>query len=165
MDDLLQIELRLLLLRYGRRRILDALAVLGDQKPGEIEAKLTLVEKRKASRKPKTPSSAVELVAQVCREKPESAKILQTLATRYDNRTFLPQLRDVQRFLDRIGSPHRRLKSRRAAARQVLTALCRLSLDDLERLSASPKPGEDSDFALLAREIMGRSSTQRGSSR
>src|SRR5205807_6574297 len=137
MDDLLQIDLRLLLLRYGRRRILDALAALGDQTPEEVEAQITLAEKRKASRKTKTPSSAVELVAQVCPEKPESTQILKTLATRYDNRTFLPQLRDVQRFLDRIGSSHGRLKSRRAAARQVLTGLCRLSVDELERLLAS----------------------------
>ncbi len=164
MDDLLKIELRLLVLRYGRRKILEALAAQGDQTPEELEAELALVEQRKASRKPKKLLAAVELVAQLCRERPECAEVLETLATRYENRTFLPDLRDVERFLDRAGSPHGRLKSRRTAARQVITALSRLNTEELKRLAASPPAQGDSDFAMLAREIMGGSGRQGGPS-
>jgi hypothetical protein len=164
MDDLLKIELRLLLLRYGRRKIVGALAALGDQKPEELDAELALLEQRKVDRKPKKLPAAADLVAQVCRERPESAQILQTLATRYENRTFLPHLRDVERFLDQTGFPHGRLKSRREAARQVVTALCQLNIEELKRLAAPPQGQGDSDFALLAREIMGRGRTQGGPS-
>ena len=160
MDDLLNIELRLLLLRHGRRNVLRALATITSQTPEEIEAELTLAEKRRASGKRKT-VSAVELVDQLRHEKPETVDMLQTLATRFENRTFLPQLRDVQRFLDRAGYPHGRLRSRREAARQVLGMLSRLGVDELKRLVASPEAQGDSDYALLARQIMGPRTKER----
>jgi hypothetical protein len=160
MDDLLRIELRVLLLRHGRRNVIEALASVGNQTPEEIEAELNLAEKRKASRKQKI-TLPVDIAAELSRDKPESAEMLRTLATRYENRAFLPQLRDVKRFLDRAGSPHGRLKSRRAAARQVMTVLCQISTEELKRLVASPEAHEDSDFALLAREIMGSRSPGR----
>jgi hypothetical protein len=40
-----------------------------------------------------------------------------------------------------------------------MTSLCRLSINDLERLTAA-SPQADSDFALLAREIMGGGKTK-----
>ena len=161
MDDLLGIELRQLLLRYGRRRTLDTLASLTDQTPAELEAELMLIKKRKTSRKRTRVPAAVELVAEVSRDRPESADLLRTLAIRYENRSFLPHLRDVERFLDRAGAPHPHLKSRRVAAYHVMARLGRLSVDKLEHLVASPLEQEDSDFALLARQIMGREATGR----
>ena len=43
------------------------------------------------------------------KRKPECAEMLHTLGTRYENRTFLPNVRDVQRFLARTGSFHGRV--------------------------------------------------------
>jgi hypothetical protein len=161
MDDLLNIELRLLLLRHGRRNVLKALATITDQTPEQIETELALAEKRKASGKRNT-ISTVELVGQLSREKPESADMLRTLATRFENRTFLPHLRDVQRFFDRTGYSHGRLRSRREAARQVLRMLSQLGVEELKRLVASPEAQGDSDYALLARQIMGARAKERG---
>jgi len=163
-NNLLEIELRLLLLRYSRRRILEALAVLRESTVEEIEAELSLIEERVVSHKPRTTPSATDLVYEMSRARPESIEFLQALAARYDNRTFLPHLRDVQRFLDRIGFAHGQLKSRRAAARHMLTALCRLSVDDLKRLSTHGAT-TSGDYEMLAREIMGKDSTQRGRSK
>jgi hypothetical protein len=160
MGDLLNIELRLLLLRHGRRNVLRALATITNQTPEQIETEVTLAEKRKASGKRKTVSTD-ELVGQLSREKPESADMLQTLATRYENRTFLPHLRDVQRFLDRAGYSRGRLRSRREAGRQVLRVLSQLGVEDLKRLVASPEGQGDSDYALLARQIMGARAKER----
>ncbi len=160
MEELLNIELRLLMLRYGRRSVLSALARITDQTPEQIEADLALAEKRKAGSK-KRVVSAVDLAEQLGNENEESAEMLKTLAARFENRTFLPQLRDVQRLLDRAGYPHGRLKSRREAARHVMKMLSRLSTDELKRLIASPEPNADSDYAVLAREIMGRHAKDR----
>ena len=62
--------------------------------------------------------------------------MLKTLAARFENRTFLPQLRDVQRLLDRAGYPHGRLKSRCEAARHVMKMLSRPSTDELNQFNS-----------------------------
>lgn len=155
MDDLLKIELQVLLLRYGRGNVIKALAIVSNETPEEIEKQLSLAETLKARRKDKkrTPSS-VELVAKIANEKPDSAGMLQAIAARFDAGAFLPHLRDVERFLDRAGYPHGRLKSRREAARQVVKVLSQYSIEDLKRLLSSEGQG-DSDYSRLAREIMG----------
>jgi hypothetical protein len=154
MNDLLNIELRLLLLRYGRKTVLKALGALHDHTLEEVEAEINLIEQRKPRRKEKA-VSAVEFIAQRCRENPESADKLYELAVRYENRAFLPQLKDVQRFLNRTDSSSGRVRSRRQATRQVMAVLCHLNNEELSHLTASHAAEGDSDFALLAREIMG----------
>ncbi|HXB67313.1 MAG TPA: hypothetical protein VNY05_03675 [Candidatus Acidoferrales bacterium] len=79
---------------------------------------------------------------------------MRALAVGYENRTFLPQLRDVQRFLDRTGVPHGKLKSRAAATPIVIRTLANLPPDNLTELLLD-KTSTDSDYALLARAIMG----------
>jgi len=159
-EDVLKIELRLLLLRYGRRRVLNTLAVLGDQTPEDLDAALTLMEGREVKRTRKI-VPAPELAVQFASERPEVAKLIQTLATRYENRTFLPELREVQRFLDRAGERHRRLRSRSDGAREVIKILSQLSVEDLNRLVVSKTHQDDDDFRLLAKEIMGKPVTER----
>jgi hypothetical protein len=89
---------------------------------------------------------------------------LQLLATRYENRTFLPQLKDAQRFLDRSGTPGKKLKSRNEAGHNVITALCRLSVEELRQLAArSVSSKGDSDYVLLAREIVGKTGNKQDS--
>jgi hypothetical protein len=75
---------------------------------------------------------------------------------RYENKSFLPQLKDVQRFLERSRVGPKSLKSRRDALKHVLAALSRLPAEELDRLARLSTGGSDSDYAHLAREIMGR---------
>jgi len=138
----------------NRRGIIDALAKLGDQTAEEIERELAAALERKPRRKTKLrerPTS--DLTADACRDRPEIAEIVTILASRFENRTFLPQLRDVVRFFDRADVPHPKLTSRRLALPRVIRALARLDAEELQRLIASPEEGE-SDLAVLAREIM-----------
>ena len=160
MDQILQLELRLLMLRYSRRKILEGLAALGEQTLEAIEAELTAVHeattRKKSKARPKPQLS--EVITQECQGRPEIAKVVQLLATRFENRTFLPQLKDVQRFLDRFGAASRgRLKSRSTAVGKIIHVLAQMHLDELTRL-AEPAPANDSDYAVLARQIMGRDS-------
>jgi hypothetical protein len=155
-EQILALELRLLILRYSRRRIIDAFAALGDQTPEEVERELAAVLERKARRNTKPKERiASDLIADACRDRPEIVELVSTLVSRFENRTFLPELRDVVRFLDRAGVSHGKLKSRRLSTPVIVVALARLNADELHRLAAPPATEGDSDLALLAREIMG----------
>ena len=96
----------------------------------------------------------MDLVGAAPQEHPEIAEPLRALAVAFENRTFLPQLRDVHRFLDRIGVWHGELKSRAAATRIVIRTLAKLPPSHLAQLLLD-KTSTDIDYALLASTIMG----------
>jgi hypothetical protein len=156
-NNLLNLELRVLLLRYGRSRVIEALAQLGEQSLDEVQAEITAAEQKPRGKKRAAIQSATEIAAELAREKPEISDALQALAAGYDNRTFLPQLRDVQRFLQRTGTSASHVRSRRDAARPLVIALSRLGADELNRIVPSSS-SRDNDYALLAREIIGQRS-------
>jgi hypothetical protein len=163
-DELLEIDLRLLLLRYGRQKVLQALAHLTDESAEQLHQRLVVVEEKRAkpkSRKP--PPAIIDVVKTAAADRPELLDPLRTLAVEFENRTFLPQLRDVERFLDRIGAAHGKLKSRSAAAPVLIRALAKLSRDDLAKLASHDKGQGESDYSLLARAIMGPTAKSRES--
>ena len=160
MNELLDIDVRLLLVRYGRTKVLQALARLSEQTAEDLERQLQMIE-HKPERK-RTPPSIMDLVGAAAQDRPEITEALRALAVRFENRTFLPQLRDVQRFLDRTGAAHGKLKSRAAATPIIVRTLAKLPPDNLAQLVLE-KTSADSDYALLARAIMGgkqRSTTE-----
>lgn len=151
-DKAPELEVRLLLLRYGRRKVLETLALLGDQSVEELERELlTAAQKTKPKR---TQPATLDIAAAEGQKRPEVAEQLQKLAALFEARTFLPQLRDVQRFLDRIGTPIRKPKSRAAVMPALFRALAKMKPDDLKQLIDGVAAQDDSDFSLLARTIM-----------
>jgi len=153
-DQIAQLEVRLLLLKYGRQKVLRALADLGDQSPGEIEQQLLAMEQKPRIRRPKP--TALELAAAESKGREEIAEPLRLLAVAFQNKTFLPQLRDVQRFLDRLASPGK-LKSREAAVPALFRVLAGMPKDELVRLAAPDDSHGESEYTILARAIMGTS--------
>ena len=154
-DQVLLLELRILILRYGRRKILEALAALGEQTVEQVEQKIAASEDRRKARTQRKPKSATEIIAATCKGQENLERPISALVNRYEHRTFLPQLRNVERFLDRVGISHGRFKSRGAALPKIIEALSLLSEEELNRLERDTEAGEQTDFALLAREIMG----------
>jgi hypothetical protein len=155
MNDLVRLKLRLLLLQHGRREVLQALAALGEQTVEDVEAEINKLEQRKTSRTRRV-ISAVDALASASSGIPETQELLRGLAIRFDNRSFLPQLRDVQLFLERSNSSKGKVKSRRDAAQQVVSVLSKLTADELSKLLRLPEGNKNSDYADLARQIMGR---------
>jgi hypothetical protein len=155
MNDLVKIKLRLLILQHGRREVVQGLAALGEQKIEDIEAELGKLEQRKVRRTRKM-VSALDALACTPPATPGTEELRRRLAIRFDNGSFLPQLRDVQRFLERANSVKSKVKSRRDAAQQVVSTLSRLSAGELSQLLRSPEGEKNSDYADLARQIMGR---------
>ncbi|NQT94199.1 MAG: hypothetical protein HQ559_15665 [Lentisphaerae bacterium] len=153
-EQIVELELRVLILKYGRQRVLRALARLDEQPLEEIEKRLRELEAK--PKKKRTKRSVMDVLDAVCREHPEIAEPLRALGVRFENRTFLPQLRDVQRFLDRSTVTHGKLKSRNASAPVLFRALAGLSRDELIRLNAAEANAEDGSYEMLARAIMGK---------
>lgn len=155
-DQMIHLELRLLILKHGRQNVLRALAQLGDQTFEQIEQQLQAIEQKKRTRRPKP--TAIDLAAAASKEREAITEPLHALAVAFENKTFLPQLRDVQRFLDRVEPPGK-LKSRNAAASILFRTLARLPKEELLRLAASDEHQGDSEYSILARAIMGKSKT------
>lgn len=153
----LDIELRLLILKYGRQHILESLARLGQQTLEEVSRDIVAAEGMQRTRRAKakrTETPIMELVARESDTRPEIAESLRTLAARFQNRTFLPNLRDVRRFLDRLGTRHGTLKSRRIAGSALVRTLATMPKEDLARLALEAESSQ-SDYSLLAQAIMG----------
>jgi hypothetical protein len=156
-DQLLEIDVRLLVLRYGREQVLNVLARLGEQSPEQLEQYLrTLEHKPTASRTERAKRSLVEIAARESKERSDISEPLRTLAINFENRTFLPNLRDVHRFLNGIGISRRTLKSRAVAGPVVIRALSKLSRERLLELVAHKESSNESDYSLLSRAIMGK---------
>ena len=157
-SELLDVDVQLLILRYGRPKVLQALARLGKQTVEDLERQLLAAEQKLKAKRPKP--LTIDLLASACRERPEIAEALRALTVRFDNRSFLPHLRDVRRFLDRIGPPSAKLRSRAAAAPFLIRALAKLTPEDLSQLSATDESAGESDYSLLAHAIMNSAVTK-----
>jgi hypothetical protein len=162
-DQLLDIDVQLLVLRHGRQQVLAALARLVEQTPDQLEQQLQAMGQKPAASRRKAPKpSLVEVATSECINRAEIVEPLRALAVAFENRSFLPNLRDVQRFLDRTGASPRKLKSRAVAGPVVIRALSKLPKDELTNLASRDASSGESDFALLSRAIMGGSSDDRG---
>jgi hypothetical protein len=103
-----------------------------------VNEKPTPRPSKKAAPKP----SPADSVAQFAQEHPESAELLRRLHIRWENRTFLPELRDVKRFLEEHDRPISGLKSRAETLPKVLRLLAELGVSELEALChAQPDSG------------------------
>jgi hypothetical protein len=161
-DQLLEVDVRLLLLRHGRQRVLDVLARLGGQTLGELDEELRRLERRPETHRAKvTRPSLSDVVTSECRDRPEIEELLRAIAVNFDNRTFLPHLRDVRRFFDRLGVSQATFNSRSAAGPALIQALSKLTPEELVKLIARVGPASESDYSLLSRAIMGSSANPR----
>jgi hypothetical protein len=152
----LEYEVALLLAKYGKTAVLDALARKLQLTPGQLEAILqTPINEKPTSRSKKKPSSA-DFVAQLAQEYPSKAQFLRTLHIRFGNRTFLPELRDVKRFFEEHDSPLGALKTRAATLPKVLRLLADLDVSELEALCQAQPENSYSSLGVISDEILRR---------
>jgi len=152
--EILNIEIRLLIVKYGYKNILEALCKTKGTSIDEIESSIASLEKTNAMRKPTMKKSAIEVAEDVISGAEHYAS-LHGLAIKYQNREFLPELKDVRRFLERSGIKSSKLKSRLSSTKKLFEFLRGLSKQELESLLTEiPEKGE-SAFSALANEIIG----------
>lgn len=158
-DRLLELQLELLLLRHGRRAVVEALAGAGGMTPEAVADAIRKVPQR--TKKRSAPPTVESVIQREVGSRPEHMLVVTRLMVEYENKTFLPQLRDVQRFLERATGTHARLKSRAAAAGQLVKALARMPESELRQLAAAATAPGTNDYELLAHEIMGGASRRK----
>lgn len=159
-NRLIEYDVVLLLLRHGQSTVLKQLAHLMSESEEQLEQRLSGI--RLAERKPKSAKSSGKTVSfsveRLANTHPMIADRLLELEAKYENRTFLIELRDVKRFLERNGNPVPKLKSRKEGKKKVFETLASLTRPDLDRL----REDEDrvkgvSSLGVISDQILSRS--------
>ncbi len=153
--ELLNIEIRLLIQKYGYKAIMQSLA---DVKGTSIEEITTLVvalenKNRQVKKSEKTKSDIDLIIEQVsCHD---NSELLTDLANRFQNKTFLPQLKDVKRFFERLGVNAGNIKSHSRSTKKLFEQLRSLPKEELESILEEVPSSGESTFSALANEIIG----------
>lgn len=153
--ELLQIEIDLLLLKYGETAVIKALSSVSDKSEDEIVEKIRVLKERKTkvSKTPRQQKQPLDIAKEVITGSSNESQLI-NLAILYQNKQFLPQLKDVKRFLGRFNVS-KNIKSRNEATRVVFESLAQCSLDELIYLATDSNTNSQSSFAKLAEHIMG----------
>jgi hypothetical protein len=154
--NFLDYEVALMLAKYGKRNLLNALAQKLDMTTDQLEVLLRTPPRKRPATRPGGRHSSQDILNQLVSEYPEKGYQLQRLHERFLNRTFLPELRDTRRFLEEHSRPAGTLKSRAASVEKVLRLLADLHLEELESLSQSRGEDEYSSLAVISDAILHR---------
>jgi len=155
-QKLLDYEVALLLAKYGKNGLLGALAKQLELTPEQLEAFLQSPPAPKSDARSTKRPTLSDFVMQLSQEHPDKAEVLRTLYGRLENRTFLPELRDVRRFFDRHGRPPGNTKSRSESLPRVLKLLADLDVTELEELCETQPEDTRSSLGLISDEILRR---------
>jgi hypothetical protein len=156
-NELLRYQLSLLLLAHGEKAILGELARLVGQDEQQLLTLLQDIDKVGHVQTKRAPKQRRSSTTEALLEKyPEKSHLVQALGDRFDNRTFLRELMDVRRFLERHSQSSRSLKSRADARGKVLRVLIELPVRELETLLSQPASEEYSSLGAISDEILGR---------
>ena len=151
-DEFLNIELRIIVARYGRAKVQHALASLQDASVPEIASQISELEVG-SKRKPKRERLVADTIAEATEDRPGIKAVLDRFAELFGEKIFLPELRDVQSFLERNGF-HRANGSRRDAIHLVIHALASFQDIRLRELLETTEISGESGYEALANEII-----------
>ena len=156
---LLDLELRLLIVRHGRAQVSEALSAIDEVDLDAIDSGIKVYEdntwKNKPQRRPR--KSIEEMMRDVKPDSVDAERLIRKLVIAYENKEFLPQFRDVRRFLESRRIQVEKFRSRAAALPVVLSVLAELQTDHLQELDANRLVGE-SDLGIISDQILGRAS-------
>ena len=155
-ETLLDLELRLLIARHGRTRVSEALSAIGDVDVGGINTGIKAyehkAERNRAHRRPR--KTMAEMVRDAHPKSFEARSLLEELGRAYDSKEFLPELREVKRFLESRGSSATTFRSRADALPTVLRVLALCALDELQALH-NKRRDRGSDLGIITEQILG----------
>jgi hypothetical protein len=161
--DLLDLELRLLLARHGRDRVIAALARVSDTSPEEIEETLREFERSTSRRRVKPQKTVRAILADLKIPSKKIFDLVSEAAGLLEAKVIFPNRREVIAFLRKHGIDRSGAKSRREALPQVLRILSSLDEPQLREVLETASRSGESDYALLANKILGK--TQSGTKR
>jgi hypothetical protein len=124
--------------------------------PEELEKLLQKLPTSKPGPRPSKRPSAQELVDELVQAHPDKANMLRILHGRFENRSFLPELRDVKRFFEQRTRTLGSTKSRVDALPRLLRLLSELPVSELDALCRSRPEGTYSSLGIISDEILRR---------
>jgi len=154
--DLLQLELRLLIARHGRSRVLEELALLDGRSIEDVEHDLQKIENRSKEKRKKKDKTVAELVDAAAKDAPARRDTLELLATQYEQKVFLSQLRRAKKLLIDHGVNVKSVTTRKLALPHVLRVLATIPDHELRHLLEAETDNDKGDLAILAGAILGR---------
>jgi hypothetical protein len=155
-EQLLEYEITLLLAKHGEKRVITSLAARLGVTPEELRHKLTGLNDVKPRTSARKPVDLSRILDSIVAEKPEKASYLTLLLARFQNRTFLPELKDVKRFFDRHSHAVGAAKSRAQVGPRLFKLLGALDESELANLSEGDQKEEYSSLGIISDQIMRR---------
>lgn len=152
--EFLDYEVALLLAKYGSSAVLGALSNKLQLRPDELASMLRALPKKRP-RNVKRKVMPYEIVAQIAQKHPQKAELLKVLGRRFENKMFLPELRDVRQFFRSHAHDPGALRSRADSTAKLVGLLADLDKSELESLCQSPE-GTYSSLGLISDEILRR---------
>ena len=155
--DLLGLELRLLIARHGKARINEALSSMEDVGLATLDADVKAYEgrTRKSRARPRPRKSIDEMIQETNPESPDAEHLVRKLAFAYEDRRFLPEFREVKRFLESRRTSAAKFRSRADALPAVIKVLAQTEPDELAMLNER-KGTRGGDLGIIANQILGR---------
>ena len=155
--DLLGLELRLLIARHGKARINEALSSMEDIGLATLDADIRAYEgrTRRSKARPRSRKSIDEMIQEANPENPDAEHLIRKLAFAYKDRQFLPDLREVKRFLEFRRTSAVKFHSRADALPAVIRVLAQTDPDELAAL-VERKGTRGGDLGIIANQILGR---------
>lgn len=147
-------EVSLLLAKYGKRALLAALARKLNLEEGELERTLNEIPSARQSRRSGGRASPPALIESLVSKHPEKGDQLKALLARFENRDFLPELRDVRRFFEDHSRDVGRPRSRQQAFPKLLSLLAELDLMELNSILEGATRSSYSALGVISDEVM-----------
>lgn len=154
-DKFLDYEVALLLAKYDKQDVIDALARKANLSQENLEKILKQMNEKNAVSRQRKKSRKKDSIDMVISKHPKKAEQLRTLYNRFVNRTFLPELRDVRRFFEQHSGNLGRSTSRAKSGLRLFKLLSELETTELDDLCESSHTDEYSSLGIISDEILG----------
>ncbi len=151
----LDYEVVLLLAKYGKDTVLNAVARRLTLTQEELESLLNGIDRSKAPRR-SAKNRVVDAIEPIVAQFPQKSEQLRALQGHFRNRTFLPELRDVRRFFEQHSRNLGNAKSRAESLPKLMMLLAALDVAELNDLCRARTCSEYSSLGIISDEILGR---------
>lgn len=155
---LLGLELRLLIARHGKPRVSEVLSSIEEFDLATLDSEVKAYEEGRSRRRraqPRPRKSVDDMIREASPENDDAERLIQKLALEYQDRRFLPGLRDVQHFLESRRTSAEKFRSRADALPAVIRVLAKADPGELAELDERNE-AHGGDLGIIAAQILGR---------
>ena len=157
---LLGLELRLLIARHGKPRVSEVLSSIEEFDLATLDSEVKAYEEGRSRRRraqPRPRKSVDEMIRQANPENPDAEPLIRRLALAYEDKRFLPGLREVKRFLEFRQISADRFRSRADALPVVIKVLAKADPHELAAFDEK-REARGGDLGIIAAQILGHGS-------